>query len=116
MNPSIHQHLTAESLQQNVLIFQGEGLSILAALWEYAFCPKVNRIFTDREQTRLYDLDDAVVYLREYIRAHGNRAVSVRMIEGWARSFNLTTSARYLLETLNVAYRRRYRANGIITQ
>ncbi|KAH7153406.1 hypothetical protein EDB81DRAFT_841627 [Dactylonectria macrodidyma] len=55
----------------------GPGLAIYAAPWSYAFSAKISRLMTDGDEVRPYDLQDAVIYLHGYIRAHGNRPVPV---------------------------------------
>ena len=69
----MHHELTAAAKKQDVKVFDGSGLTIYAAPWAYAFSAKVSRILTGGDQTRPYDLADAVTYIHEYIRAHRNQ-------------------------------------------
>ncbi|KIH87415.1 hypothetical protein SPBR_08944 [Sporothrix brasiliensis 5110] len=91
----IHEHLTAASKQQNVVVFNGAGLTIYAAPWEYAFSAKASRLIKGGEQVRSYDLADAVTYIHQYILLHGNRPVSVDTVLGWARQYKHETSKSF---------------------
>lgn len=108
----LHSRLTEAAMRQNVRIFDEPGLTIYAAPWAYAFSAKVNRLLTGGDQGRSYDLDDAVTYIHEYIRAHGNHQVPVATALGWARQFNHECVADFLRTRVNQAYRKRYRGNA----
>ncbi|QLI69228.1 uncharacterized protein G6M90_00g054590 [Metarhizium brunneum] len=88
------------------------GLTIYAAPWAYAFSAKVNRILAGGDQARPYDLDDAVSYIHEYIRAHGDQPVPTATALDWARQFNHESTANFLRTRVNQAYRRRYGGNA----
>lgn len=109
----LHEELTLEARQQNVKIFNGAGLRIYAAPWQYAFTAKLSRILTGGGQVREYDLADAVTYLHEFIRSHQNRPVPLNRILQWASHYNHHVNNSILQQRVNIEYRRRYRTNGI---
>lgn len=104
----LHQELTAGAKQQNVKVYDGSGLTILAAPWEYAFSAKISRIMTGGAQARPYDLADAITYIHQYIRGHGNRPVPVATALGWARRYHHETNDNILRVRVNQEYRQRY--------
>ncbi|KAJ2974608.1 hypothetical protein NQ176_g5963 [Zarea fungicola] len=104
----LHTELTAAAERQNVKVFDMPGLVIYAAPWSYAFSAKVSRILTGGDQARPYDLDDAVRYIHEYIRSHGDQPVRLATAAGWARQFGHESTADFLRTRLNRAYRREY--------
>ncbi|OAQ96717.1 hypothetical protein LLEC1_06357 [Akanthomyces lecanii] len=104
----IHQQLTAAAVKQNVKVFDMVGLTIYAAPWSYAFSAKVSRLLAGGDQARPYDLDDAVTYIHEYIRIHGNQPVKVSTATDWARHFRHESTPDFLRTRVNQAYRRRY--------
>ena len=113
MSPTLHRELTNEATQQNVVVFNNPGLKILAAPWYYAFSSKISRLLTGGNQSRPYDLADAVRYLHRVIMEHGGRLVSVATIEGWARRFRHSTSRNFLMQNVNVEYSQHYGSDGI---
>ncbi|RMZ91543.1 hypothetical protein DV736_g1208, partial [Chaetothyriales sp. CBS 134916] len=70
---------------QNDVIFRKPGLTVLAAPWSYAFVAKIGRITYGTGHA--YDRQDAVVYLHEYIRRHGNVPVHVNRIREWGTRY-----------------------------
>lgn len=79
----IHQELTAAARKQNEKVFDGAGLTIYAAPWNYAFSAKISRLMTGGgDQARPYDLQDAVIYLHRYIQNHSNCPVPVETALG----------------------------------
>ncbi|KFG79540.1 hypothetical protein MANI_021888 [Metarhizium anisopliae] len=108
----LHSRLTEAAERQNVRVFDMPGLTIYAAPWAYAFSAKVNRILTGGDQARPYDLDDAVSYIHEYIRAHGDQPVPTATALDWARQFHHESTANFLRTRVNQAYRRRYGGNA----
>lgn len=97
----LHQELTAGARRQNVKVFDGPGLTILAAPWEYAFSAKINRILTGGVQRRPYDLADAATYIHEYIRSHGNASIPVATARGWAKHYHHETNDNILRTRVN---------------
>lgn len=106
LSPPIHTRLTQEALQQDSVVFQEQGLKVVAAPFSYMFAAKVNRIGSDTR--RGYDLSDAVAYLHEFIlRKNNGQPVSVRTVEGWFAGSGLQ-SHRSVLKSGNQAYRQKY--------
>lgn len=110
-----HAELTAAAVQQNVVVFNGDGLTIYAASWAYAFSAKINRILTGGDQRRPYDLEDAVFYIHQYIRRHGNRPVQVQRALGWARKYHHQSNENILRNRVDPEYRRRYNGHHAFT-
>jgi hypothetical protein len=104
----MHTELTAAAVQQQVVVFPGAGLTIYAAPWAYAFSAKINRILTGGAQRRSYDLADAVNYIHEYIRSHGNQPVQVSRALGWARRYHHESNEDILRNRVDPEHRRRY--------
>ncbi|KAK4149396.1 hypothetical protein C8A00DRAFT_18898 [Chaetomidium leptoderma] len=104
----MHDELTQMARQQNIHVYRGQGLDILAAPWEYAFTAKISRILLGGNQARPYDLPDAVTYIHEYIRSHGNQPVPIATVLGWARRWNHEITEDVLKNRVNPEYRRRY--------
>ncbi|KAK7940757.1 uncharacterized protein PG986_013144 [Apiospora aurea] len=104
----LHSELTRVAKVQNVKIFERPGLTIYAAPWHYAFTAKISRILTGGDQARSYDMDDALTYIHEYIRAHGNRPVPINTALQWARQFHHEVTANVLRDRVNRLYRSRY--------
>lgn len=57
-----------QAFTQQEVIFRAEGLTVLAARWQYAFCCKVDRLAgAGLHAPLIYNLDDAVLYLKRYL-------------------------------------------------
>ncbi|KAK4186265.1 hypothetical protein QBC35DRAFT_437531 [Podospora australis] len=111
----IREEITQLARKQGVKVYDGSGLTILAAPWEYAFTAKINRILTDLEQVRPYDLADAVAYLHEYITRNGNQPVPVSTtVQKWAQRWNLQITQEILRDEVAPEYLERYRRDGIV--
>lgn len=114
MRGDMQHELTTAARAQNVKVYNEAGLTIYAAPWEYAFSAKMNRVADPRGQARPYDLDDAVVYIRQYIQAHGGRPIRVAGALNWARRYGHGWSQNFLLQRVNPEYRRRYGQNAFV--
>ncbi len=110
----VHQQLTSAAMKQNVKVFDMPGLTIYAAPWSYAFSAKINRLLTGGDQTRPYDLDDAVSYVHEYIKSHGGQPVNTSIAIGWARHFRHESTPEFLRTRVNQAYRRQYGRDAFV--
>lgn len=110
----LHAELTRRSERQDVRIYDRPGLTILAAPWDYAYSAKINRILRPQGQARAYDMDDAVVYLHEYIQSHGNQPLQVSACLGWAKEYQHDSNEDILLRHVNPAYRRRYGRDAFV--
>lgn len=97
--------LMMEAQQQNVIVFQYRGqrggLLIYAAPWAYAFCGKLERL-CDANQS-LLDVNDAVLYLHEYLRSKNRSGVSTGEVGKWCHEYrkNVTDAA---LHHVNIQY------------
>lgn len=104
MPGQLHRQLTESTRQQDVKIFDEAGLNIYAAPWGYSFSGKINRLLTGGDQSRPYDLLDAVTYLHEYIHAHGDCPSSIPTVLGWERRYQHETTEYILRERVNTEY------------
>lgn len=105
MPAQLQQTLYKAALEQRTIIFKRGGLTVYAAPWAYAFCGKLNRL--SDENPRPYDLEDAVVYLHEYLRGTGHQTVSARLVREWCQRFNKKMTDE-LLQRVDKAYRKKY--------
>ncbi|AEO67565.1 uncharacterized protein THITE_53192 [Thermothielavioides terrestris NRRL 8126] len=104
----MHDELTQMAREQNVQVYHGRGLTILAAPWAYAFTAKLSRILLGGAHARSYDLADAVTYIHEYIRAHGNQPVPIATVFDWARRWHHEITDDLLRNRVDPEYVRRY--------
>lgn len=114
MRGDMHRELTHAAEVQDDRVFDGAGLRIYAAPWEYAFTAKINRLLHPQGQARSYDLADAVVYIHRYISAHGNRPVSVATVMGWARRYHHDCNRDILLNHVDPSYMQRYHRHAFV--
>ncbi|KAL9103242.1 MAG: hypothetical protein Q9163_001693 [Psora crenata] len=110
--PDIHRTVTQEAFQQNEVMYDGVGLKILAAPWNYAMCRKMNRLKL-RDNVQPYDLSDAVAYLHYYIQGYGNVPVNQATVKEWCQNYQ-TEASDSIIKAVNREYRRRYGTDGII--
>jgi hypothetical protein len=114
MTSRLHKELTNEAIEQNAVVYNQPGLTVLAAPWEYAFSGKISRLLKGGDQVRPYDVSDAVHYLDIYIKQGSGQPVPVTTIEGWAKRFGHTTKRSYLLNEVNAKYKAQYKGTGIV--
>ncbi|KAJ4393003.1 hypothetical protein N0V93_002207 [Gnomoniopsis smithogilvyi] len=111
--------LTTEAYQQADVIFRQPGLTVLAAPWYYALCCKMDRIAGGGlHPARSYDLDDAITYLRSYLRKRGQGTVSRTVIQSWFAQLSLSWSINVdqVISRINSGYKARYQVNfNVIT-
>lgn len=104
----IQAQLTAEAVQQNTIVHQYRGqrggIIIYAAPWAYAFCGKLNRLC--EQNARPYDLDDAVVYLHEYLGVTHKSSVSKNDIFHWCQQYRKNATETVLDRVNNQFYQR----------
>jgi hypothetical protein len=105
--PQLRADLTDEAYQQNEVIFQEGGLTVLAAPWHYAFCSKLDRISgsTNLGQTKPYDLSDAIAYLLRYLEINRTRTVTAVQVHAWAANFRIRIG-QGVLEMVNAEFQR----------
>ncbi|KAL2024332.1 hypothetical protein VTK56DRAFT_8814 [Thermocarpiscus australiensis] len=105
--PALEQDLTSGAIKQGRKVYSGPGLTVYAAPWEYAFCAKVDRLLK-RDRARPYDLSDAVAYIHEYIRHHGNQPVPVATAVGWSRKYGTQMTEDILRNHVDPEYQKRH--------
>lgn len=73
---------------------------VYAAPWSYAFCGKLNRLC--EANPRPYDIQDAVVYLHEYLATTGRQTVRASEVHQWGREYRkmVTDDALNEVDTL----------------
>jgi hypothetical protein len=88
--------------EQNDIVFQAQGLTVLAAPWHYAFVAKIGRITYGTGRT--YDAADAVAYLHQHIQRHGRRPVKASEIRKWGQLYRRVTPNEVLEQVDNLYY------------
>lgn len=114
MRGNMHAELTRAAEEQDVRVFDGVGLRIYAAPWEYAFSAKINRLLHPQGQARSYDLADAVVYIHRYISAHGNQPVKVATAMNWARHYHHDCDEDILLNRVSPRHLQHYHRHAFV--
>ncbi|KAJ7491670.1 hypothetical protein B0H11DRAFT_1718567 [Mycena galericulata] len=79
---SVLKRLYRQSIEQNRLVFDSSSLKVYAAAWPFAFVQKVIRYGS--EQQKVYDIDDAVAYLKE-MKEGAN--ISYEKVAAWADDY-----------------------------
>ena len=110
--PNIHRKVTQEALEQNEVVFEREGLKVVAAPWKYALCGKMGRLVRP-VQAQPYDITDAASYLRQHILKHGG-SVSEAHIKRWCQGYQKETSDD-VIRAINIEYQGLYGEDGITT-
>lgn len=108
---SLRQELAQQAVEQNEVVFQAPGLTVLAAPWIYALCAKVGRL-ASASKRKAYDTDDAVAYLRRYIVQHGNKPIAYRTLREMAAHFKTDFNVDVCRE-VNIKYEAKFRQPGI---
>ncbi|KAF8864052.1 hypothetical protein BDZ45DRAFT_548653, partial [Acephala macrosclerotiorum] len=102
-SPGLRERLFQMALQQNQIVFQQPGLTVLAAPWKFMLAAKMDRMTTST--WRKYDATDAAHFLHQYIRAHGDRRVTLDLMDQWAKEFGRPKPSRRAIQEVNTAYR-----------
>lgn len=84
---NIHHQITHDAMAQYDIVFQRNGLKVIAAPWKFAFCCKLNRLSRSSHMNRANDVSDAASYLHRHIQMNGGRAVHVGTIREWSRYY-----------------------------
>ncbi|KAF2226900.1 hypothetical protein BDZ85DRAFT_191940 [Elsinoe ampelina] len=108
----IQAMIAEEARQQNTIVFQKRGLTVLAVPWSYALMAKIDRM-SNPNKTKAYDPIDAAVYLRQHIQIHGGHPVDVQQLNHWQRRYE-TRGGREQIRAVSRAYLERYREPGIV--
>ena len=111
MAPDARQFITQRALEQNMVVFHAPGLTVVAAPWSYSFISKSRRLGTQYE--RSYDLDDAVAYLREWIRRIQGGTVSTEMLRDLCARYRMPMLSDQVLRRINERFRARHSCDGI---
>ena len=109
---TLREELAQQAVQQNEVVFQAPGLTVLAAPWLYAFCSKVDRL-AKSIRARAYDRDDAIAYLRRYTGRHGNKPLSYDALIETAAHYS-TDINKDICRQVNVEYETLFRRPGIL--
>ncbi|KAK4152496.1 hypothetical protein C8A00DRAFT_16204 [Chaetomidium leptoderma] len=107
--------LTEQAIAQNEIIFQKPGLTVLAAPWPYSFCCKVDRLAGGGvNSARVYDLDDAVQYLRRSLIKAKVAQVPLATVKQWFTQYSLrwTSANDGVVARVNAAYRVTFKAKN----
>ncbi|KFY19863.1 hypothetical protein V491_04156 [Pseudogymnoascus sp. VKM F-3775] len=111
MGRALQVELRDLAIQQNDIVFQSPGLTVLAAPWGYAFCTKVDRM--TKRNARPYDCTDAAVYLNRFIATQNSgRPVNIRVIQARAAHFG-TSAPIEQLQSVEMEYQRLYHSHGL---
>jgi len=81
-------------------VFDSTSLKVYAAAWPFAFVQKVIRYGS--EQRKVYDIDDAVAYLKEM---EEGAAISYEAVVAWANEYKLPQPKRAAFEAIVEKYR-----------
>lgn len=103
--------LTEQAFHQNEVIFRAQGLTVLAAPWQYALCCKLDRLAgSGLKNERRYDLNDAVQYLSRYLLKYHVAQVQKSELQAWFAQYSLrwTSASDAVIERLNAAYQAQF--------
>ena len=107
----IRQELAQEAVEQNDVVFQAPGLTVLAAPWLYALCTKIDRL-GDRQKRRRYDQADAVAYLRRYTSRHRRQPVVYQNLTKAAAHYRIALTVE-ICQEINREYEAQFGQPGI---
>lgn len=105
------QNLSLEAINQGEVIFKQPGSTLLAALWDYALCCKIDRLSgSGVVGPQAYGMSDVVEYLSRYLRKAGVSRISKETVGSWFNRIDVTwrTSTDEAIASLNIAYRQRF--------
>ena len=92
LSQNVRYRLVDEAIVANEVVFQHQGLTVLAAPWRYSFCTKLNRMHrgvTNRRYYKPYDISDAIAFLQRLVQQHGG-PVPRTNITDWLSEFGFT--------------------------
>lgn len=104
----IRRILEMEALEQHAIVFQAQGLTLLAAPWAYLFCTKIHRLSgSGISNVQTYDHEDAVHYLERYLSQNSTANVTLVVVRSWFAQYLLqwTMVTERLLPTINSTFR-----------
>ncbi|KFZ12182.1 hypothetical protein V502_07231 [Pseudogymnoascus sp. VKM F-4520 (FW-2644)] len=94
VRPEVARNVYELSMQQNDIVFCSEGLTVMAPRWSYAFMVCVDRL--SHGVGRPYDMGNAVLYLRQYIKAGEHKLIPILGIMKWGEGYDLHASLEVL--------------------
>ncbi|KFY97573.1 hypothetical protein V498_01995 [Pseudogymnoascus sp. VKM F-4517 (FW-2822)] len=94
VRPEVARDVYELSMQQNDIVFCSEGLTVLAPRWSYAFMVCVDRL--SRGVGGPYDMGNAVLYLRQYIKTGKHKLIPILGIMKWGEGYDLRVSLEVL--------------------
>lgn len=111
--PGLRERLFQMAVEQNQIVFQQPGLTVLAAPWKFMFAAKIDRMTTST--WRKYDATDAAHFLHQYIRAHDGRRVTLELMDQWAKEFGRPKPSRRVIQEVNTVYRDLHKGRDAVT-
>ena len=105
----IRKVLAREGVEQNAVVFEASGLTLLSAPFAYQFCSKVHRIAGGGG--KLYDSSDAADYLHEYLRRQHLATIGASEIDQLLQRYRVQANERGLgsaYQDVNQAFAARY--------
>ncbi|OBT66476.1 hypothetical protein VE03_03679 [Pseudogymnoascus sp. 23342-1-I1] len=90
VHPEVARDVYELSMQQNDIVFRSEGLTVLAPRWSYAFMVCVDRL--SRGVGVPYDMGNAVLYLRQYVKTGKHKLIPILGIMKWGEGYDLRVS------------------------
>jgi hypothetical protein len=110
INSDVRARLAAEGYQQNAIVFQASGLTLLAAPWAYQFCAKIHRMAGGGGKS--HDAGDAAGYLYRYLQSQHIQAITVGQIQQLIQKYKIQGVAKNGLpqsyQAINEAFAARY--------
>lgn len=107
---ALQAQLVQDAILQNVVLFQEQGLTVLAAPWSYALCGKTNRM--SGPDQRPYDDQDAVACLHEYILSNSKKPLESQEKREWGKKYDKMVTIDALRQ-INNMYKQSYGQDGI---
>lgn len=112
LSKELRIELSEEAIAQNAIVFQRQGLTVLAAPWMYACCAKIERL-GNPSQRRSYDAADAATYLRKFLQFNRLSAARYQSLVDHALRYRTSISVD-VCQRVNDQYRGLYNADGIV--
>ena len=95
------------------MLFEEDGLKVVAAPWRYALAAKLSRLMQPKGPTR--DFDDALTYLHEMIALRGSDGpVPADEVVELGHEFKITPANDQLLNRLAEGYQQKYGTAGLL--
>ncbi|KFY14611.1 hypothetical protein V492_02518 [Pseudogymnoascus sp. VKM F-4246] len=105
VRPEVARDVYELSMHQNDIMFCAGGLTVVVPRWSYAFTMCVHRM--SRGVGSLYDLGNAIFYLRRYIDTGKHKLIPIKGIMKWGDGYDLRVSDE-VLRDVKEQYLRQY--------